>query len=136
MRSLRNIKGFNLLDTAITIGVVGVLGVTAVGSFKDISSNAGTAAVNALVADIQDAAKVNYYVCQGDVAGNAGTISGCVNASTCATLNTLYINGGFPTTVVLSDGVSVGLCNISYTASSGVVYSSADFGVAGVSAAS
>ena len=87
-------KGFTLIELVVVIVLLGILGVTALAKFQDLSSDAETAAIAGVAAEMSSGASINYAA------------------------RSLNASNGIPTFNVLCDTIAAGVMSVqpsSYT---------------------
>ena len=124
-------SGFTLIELVMVIVILGVLAAVAIPKFKDLSSDASTAAVQSVAGSLAAAAATNYAIRSLKVTyGTAMT--------TCASVATALQGGAVPTAggvYVISDGSSavgatavaagvVGSCTLTFTPTGGTAVTS------------
>lgn len=89
MQVKRNSHGFTLIELVIVIAIIGILSAVALPKFIDLSSNAQTAATNAVAGALSSANASNYAARSlSTTFGNA--VSNCTDVGT-------SLQGGLPT---------------------------------------
>ncbi len=104
MKTLRNEKGFTLIELVMVIVVLGILAVVAIPTFNDLSAEANAGALAGVAGGMSSAMATNYAARSLDVA-NGAPIDNCSDIGT-------VMAGGVPagysvTAAAIADNASV-----------------------------
>lgn len=107
MTNQQNQRGFTLIELVMVIVILGVLAATALPKFVDLSSEAKTAAAQAMAGAMSSAMTTNFAGCA--VKSNTVTAGVCVKVSACSDVSNL-MQGGLPSGATIG-GTSPGTVN-------------------------
>ena len=114
MKTLRDQRGFTLIELVLIIVILGILAIVAIPKFVDISAEANAAALKGVTGGMSSGMATNYAVRKANAA-KGSAVANCTDVG--ATLS-----GGVPTGYTVTAGVIAAdatvTCTLTQTASS------------------
>jgi MSHA pilin protein MshA len=99
-------KGFTLIELVVVIVLLGIIGAVATARFQDLSTEARTAAVGGIAAEIQSSSAINYA--KGVLQDPPTFQTAIVAATTCATASAALLTSSAVPTGWTVTGVTTG----------------------------